>query len=897
MESRLNIEFLKLEFRKLYEDINRLFNYKGLDLIKEFNNIIKYIVLLIFEKNKLLYDDDKSINDNVIQLYKKNIIPNKMFRSISLLLNQIALFYDSNNSEDCQWFDIFMGKYYEKIYDLLVFVAINCGDENYSLIYESLTQWQKNIFDKYLKDYEEDETSSENENKKLSKEEIKENSKLLVEKGEKYYFGRGVRKNNKEAFKYFLDAAKYDNETAQAYLGLFFERGLGVERNYEFASKWYNKAAVKGNGFAQYSLGMLYQNGNGVEKDYKKALLWIVKSSENEYAPSYYQLGRMYYNALGVEKNIDLAFKWYKKGADEDFPAAQHALSFMYKNGEGCEKNIVKAYYWIEKAAENDYDDAYFIVGKSYLDGICFDADYEKAYTYLKKGYDAFDTDCIESLGDMYYKGLYVEKDISKAIELYNRSIECGNTDLYYKIGKVYEEEDRKSEAIISYELGGKLGDVKCIQRLGIIYYNGEGVKRDLDKAIKYIEIAAENKAPHAMYMLAIAYLRLNKFGEDTMNITRRLLEEAYEAQSPYAAEYLVTLILKDIKDGKQVDEKKLLEYIDFAYDNGIVGALFQFGYIHEKGIVVDVNLEKAYSYYKIAADKNNTKAILKLAGWYKIGKYVNQDIDQAIKLYSKAAESNEIEALENLINIYEKGIGDRPNERKALLNVFKLIDIDALKGKSKLAYYCLKGIGIEVDSERANEIITEIEDIDKGTANNLKCFLAENSLLEMTKDEIINTYMEGIELGNSDCYGNLAMYLYNNNLYKDKKYQEKFESAMQGKELGIRKCRYVYLKDMLRKKEKDEVISEEEFLIVKDLKVMVEKGIYDAIYELLRWYHVRGMENNKDYFDMEKQINFYNLKKEEKVYKKLSRKETLDIITITSVVLLVITIIISIVK
>ena len=48
-------------------------------------------------------------------------------------------------------------------------------------------------------------------------------------------------------------------------------------------------------------------------------------------------------------------------------------------------------------------------------------------------------------------------------------------------------------------------GIIKCTQRLGIMLYNGEGVTRDLDKAIEFMEKAADEKAPHAMYVLAIS--------------------------------------------------------------------------------------------------------------------------------------------------------------------------------------------------------------------------------------------------------------------------------------------------------------------------------------------------------------------------------------------------------
>ncbi len=911
MGNRLNLDFLKIEFRKLYTEINNIFNYRGKDIVIHFKSIIEYIILIIYEKNKILYDDKVELNENITSLYNKKLITRKIYRNIILVLSQISIYYQYRSDEDeTEWFTGFIDKYKDRIYEVLVFLVIKCGEENYSLILSGLDEDEKNIFRQYLNEKKNNKNEAKEDENKLTlyeseentdnanPEEVKEKVSKLVEDGENHYLGRGVAKNNKEAFKNFIEAAKYDSEIAEAYLGLFYERGLAVERNYDLANKWYTRSAVKGNSFAQYSLGCLYLNGTGVAKDYQKALIWFGKSSESEYSPAYYQLGRMYYNGFGVDKNLEFAFKWYKKAAEENLPAAQHALSYMYKIGEGCERNIVRAYYWVEKAAENEYEDAYYIVGKSYLEGICYEINYEKAYYYLKKGYEAFDTDCIESLADMYYSGLYVDKDVMKALDLYNKSIECGNTKIFFKVGKIYEDENMIDEAIDLYDMGSKYGDLKCIQRLGIMYYNGESVKRDTEKAIKYIEVAAENKAPHAMYMIAIAYLRINKFGEDTTSIVRKLLEEAYELKSQFAAEYLAFLMLADKKEGKDINENKLLEYLEFGFINGVVGSLFQYGYIYEEGIAVEKNLEKSYSYYRMAADKEYVKAIVKLASWYKTGKFLPQDIDECTKLYTKAAGHDDIEAIENLINIYELGIGNSKSDIKALKYVFKLIEIDALKGKCKLAYYCLAGIGVEKDESRAKEIIKEVEDIDRGTANNLRCVLAEKSLITMSQDEIISTYMEGIDLGNPDCYGNLAVYLYNNNLYKDKKYEEYFKSAMEGKDLGIKKCKYIYLKDILMKKEENSIVTEEEMMIVKDLRGMVDKGIYEAIDDLLEWHNVRDRKDDKNYYDLKRQAIFYNIKRpKQKSKKKLSRQETLNIITIISVFILIIIMIYAMIK
>ena len=98
----------------------------------------------------------------------------------------------------------------------------------------------------------------------------------------------------------------------------------------------------------------------------------------------------------------------------------------------------------------------------------------------------------------MYLKGLHVRKDVYTALELYNKAIEFGDKSVYFKLGKVYEDEGLINQAILIYKQGHEEGNLRCTQRLGIIYYNGEGVEKDLEKAMEYMEIAAAKKEPHA---------------------------------------------------------------------------------------------------------------------------------------------------------------------------------------------------------------------------------------------------------------------------------------------------------------------------------------------------------------------------------------------------------------
>lgn len=862
MNKIFSYDFLRLEFRDIYEDIEELKKKTTHDDIEEsINAIIGDIIYYIYKKNNILYDEKLNWEKRLSLLKEINIIPADILDKIRVWAEKIRVNYSQCTASEDELSEM------KILYEILAWFVTNYGEENYSLILEGLLDSEKEIFKKYLLENKNDveKNTVKNIENIVDEPQVKEDIvRLLLEKGENYYFGRGVKKDSKKAYKYFLDAAKYKDEYAETYLGLFYDKGIGISKNYEIAYQWYYKAAIKGNAFAQYSLGVLYSEGNGVIKDNNKAFMWFQKSAENDYVGSYYQLGRAYYNGLGVDKDEEKAFKWHKKAAENNLPASQYALSLMYKNGEGCEENLVSAYYWVERAAENDYEDAYYIIGRSYLEGICLEVNYKKAYYYLSKGYLSLDTNCIESLAEMYLKGLHVKKDVYTALELYNKAIEFGDRSIYFKVGKVYEDEGLINQAILIYGQGHEEGNLKCTQRLGIIYYNGEGVEKNLEKAMEYMEIAAAKKEPHAMYVLAVAYYRLNKFGDKTSDIVKALLKEAYELGSPYAGDYLACIMINEIKEGKDVNKNDLVTYIKFGVENELKESIFKYGYIYEKGIGIEQNYEKAYYYYTLAAETKYVKAMIKLGDWYKLGIFLSRNIDLAIKWYEKAAKENDIEGTEKLIEIYEKGIGGRRSDIKAIYYIFKLIDLDALKGKEKLVYYCFKGIGVEENKEKGYELIDEIKEIDVGTSKYIKGYLGEQGLIDIDKDEIIKSYRDGIELGNLECYGQLAAYLYNNELNKNNKYKEAFEISMEGQSLGVNKCKYIFLKEKLKEIQSSGIVTVEELIIVKKLGKLINRGVYEVINDLIEWYNTRRPQDKTIYYDLQEKAIYFNVIKSE---------------------------------
>ena len=83
-----------------------------------------------------------------------------------------------------------------------------------------------------------------------------------------------VAEDKPKTFKEVKSAAEGGDKDAQFRLGVYYD-GKGVRKDDTEAAKWYRKAAEQGLAKAQYNLGVMYANGEGVPKDYGESYAWF----------------------------------------------------------------------------------------------------------------------------------------------------------------------------------------------------------------------------------------------------------------------------------------------------------------------------------------------------------------------------------------------------------------------------------------------------------------------------------------------------------------------------------------------------------------------------------------------------------------------------------------------
>ena len=126
----------------------------------------------------------------------------------------------------------------------------------------------------------------------------------------------------KNAFSYFVQAAKEGNADAYFMLALYSDMGIAVRKNPGLAFMRYQKSADLGNAYAMFSVADMYMNGEGVEHNMDEAVNWFTKSAEHGNAEAAYNLGAIYLTGIGVKPNPNKAKQWFNESYKLGNPTA-----------------------------------------------------------------------------------------------------------------------------------------------------------------------------------------------------------------------------------------------------------------------------------------------------------------------------------------------------------------------------------------------------------------------------------------------------------------------------------------------------------------------------------------------------------------------------------------------
>lgn len=221
---------------------------------------------------------------------------------------------------------------------------------------------------------------------------------------------------------------------------------------------------------------------------------------------------------------------------------------------------------------------------------------YEAAHRALVEQVRNGNVPAMFDLGKMYQSNLYVEQDGTKAEYLFKHALsgyilleKAEASDFFeYQIGRMYSLKTTfqdYTEARKWFEISAEQGNAYAMFALGNIYYYGNGIEIDYEKAFDYLHQSAEKHCVHSYFRLG--YMLIKGIGCE-----------------------------ENIKESDKWFAKMISHY------SGCIGKedamnCYRLGQLYEKGWGCERNIPKAIQYYEEACESNNANAEFALGRIY----------------------------------------------------------------------------------------------------------------------------------------------------------------------------------------------------------------------------------------------------------------------------------------
>lgn len=414
-----------------------------------------------------------------------------------------------------------------------------------------------------------------------------------------YDLGLGVEKDNNRYAELIRKAVSMDNQIAILNMAKNSLHGWTVKVDIERGLKLLEKGVNLGSLECLTFLGDLYWEGTFVPQDIEKAKEYINKAILQGYIEGYRSLGDIYmykpivYEVLDAQKG----FQYYMKGAEYSEANCLTAIAQCYYYGHAVKEDAKNAMKWFQKAANAGDRNAYFFIGCIYYYGEGVPENNKLAWNWFSKGYEMVYSSCAFMLGTMCLEGNAPEGEEKDTV-------------------KYFEE---------SAFLGGNRGE-EAMLKLYDIYTEGTLVDRDEEKAMTWLQRAANMKNPKALLKYGILLTDINSPYSDEFK-GAKYLQQALDKDVYDAALYLSRLYRQGV--GGMMDRDKAKELLRIAAEKGNnIEAYCELGklYSHanqsewddEKEEVDDVQKEKdncqAMQYFEKAAEQNYAEAYIRMA-------------------------------------------------------------------------------------------------------------------------------------------------------------------------------------------------------------------------------------------------------------------------------------------
>lgn len=216
-------------------------------------------------------------------------------------------------------------------------------------------------------------------------------------------------------------------------------------------------------------------------------------AAQEGYLPAQIYLSGCYFQGIGVRKNIKAAQKWYTLIAEQGIISVQYKLatSYLHSNDSGI-PDIDKCIYWLKRVISNR--EAIEVID-------------EQEYRYTVHGRELSSSEikqeAINLLVSLTCKSIEIEAlqhdppDLRSPEEIESLLNAKINPSALRELGLSYYNQEQFSfssndkKALYYFTKAAELGNCEAQFSLGQMYYQGDGVVKNLEKALSWFKKAA----------------------------------------------------------------------------------------------------------------------------------------------------------------------------------------------------------------------------------------------------------------------------------------------------------------------------------------------------------------------------------------------------------------------
>ena len=263
--------------------------------------------------------------------------------------------------------------------------------------------------------------------------------------------GYGLSKaNGPAAFQLYLKAAIQGDTISQCAVGSMYLSGKLVRRNDSKALRWFIKAAKQDDAFGQFAVAQLFANGgSGVKKSNAIALHYLRHAAQNGLAEAQAELGAWYLNGRegAIVQDDQKAEKWLVKAAQGGSPFAKEMLTDINAFKKSFTINILKSPEHQYKEAMSRYN--------TIFEGIIQTEEPAAAWTHLH--------DCAQA-------------EMNEVQSLLRESAYGGFASAMFTLGVIYENgQGVRRDPLIAqewYQMAALEGDLDALAHLSEIKHS-----------------------------------------------------------------------------------------------------------------------------------------------------------------------------------------------------------------------------------------------------------------------------------------------------------------------------------------------------------------------------------------------------------------------------------------